>query len=113
MAEKPSEERSKKKESDLPSVVSSAKGVEGKFTGSKYSYRIDTNKIARGEGGFHIHIFRKNEGEIAKLTGTGRFVKFHKGKVLLKPSQIPPQLRRDINKLIRHVQKNLADDGKE
>lgn len=113
MPEKPDDKRSKKKNSELPSVVTSAKGVEGKFTDPRYSYRIDTNKVARGEGGFHIHIFRKNEGEIAKLSGTGRFVKSHKGKVLLKPSQVPPQLRREINTLIRHVRKNLANDGKE
>lgn len=70
-------------------------------------YRIDTNKVAQGEGGFHIHIFRKDKGEIAKISGTGRFVKSHKRRELLKPSQIHPQLRKDINRLIRHIQKKL------
>ncbi|RLC16896.1 MAG: hypothetical protein DRI57_10555 [Deltaproteobacteria bacterium] len=91
----------------MPSVVKSAKGVEGQFTDPRYSYRIDTNKVAQGEGGFHIHIFREDKCEIAKVSGTGRFVKSHKRKALLKPSQIHPQLRRDINRLIRHVRKNL------
>lgn len=49
----------KKSEFVLPDTVESGKGVSGKFTVSGYEYRIDTNKVAPGEGGFHIHVYRK------------------------------------------------------
>jgi len=90
----------------LPPTVESGKGIQGNFPDSKYSYRIDTNKIASNEGGFHIHIFQ-DETEVAKLNGRGGFVKAHKGKILLKPSQLPRHILRNINKLVRYVQKNL------
>jgi len=97
----------------LPPTVESGKGVRGIFPDSRYTYRIDTNKVAPDEGGFHIHIFlalslsKGNEAEIAKLNGRGGFVKAHKGKTLQKPSQMPRPVLRNINKLLRHVQKNI------
>ena len=90
----------------LPPAVESGKGVRGIFPDSRYAYRIDTNKVTPDEGGFHIHIFH-NEAEIAKLNGRGCFVKAHKGKTLQKPSQMPRPVLRNINKLLRHVQKNI------
>jgi hypothetical protein len=90
----------------LPPTVESGKGIWGKFPDSGYSYRIDTNKVAPDEGGFHLHIFQ-NETEIAKLNGRGGFVEKHKGKILRKPSELSRPVLRNINKLIRYVQKNL------
>ncbi len=65
----------------LPSVVKSAKGVIGAFRRKGYSYRIDTNKVAPGEGGFHLHVY-KGKDEIAKINGKGGWVKTHNGKQL-------------------------------
>ena len=55
---------------DLPITVKLEKGVEGKFSKKGYEYGIDTYKVAPGEGGFHIHIYKKNK-QIAKITGRG------------------------------------------
>jgi hypothetical protein len=90
----------------LPKTVKSNKGVEGNFSIKGYSYRIDTNKTAPGEGGFHIHIYR-NGKEIAKVSGIGTWAKTHRGKTLLKPSEINNTIRTEINRLVRHVQKRL------
>lgn len=54
----------------LPSTVRSPKGVQGRLSDSRYSCRIDTNKVAPGEDGFHIHVFRSGK-EVAKLNGRG------------------------------------------
>ena len=91
---------------ELPGIVKSGKGVEGEFSKNGYRYRIDTNKVAPGEGGFHIHIYRKNK-EIAKITGRGGYVKMHKGKFLLSPSQMDKTVRKEINKLVGYVRKKL------
>jgi len=93
----------------LPKVVKSAKGVEGDFSVKGYDYRIDTNKVAPGEGGFHIHIFRDGD-EIAKVNGRGGFVANHKGENLLRPSQLNKTVRNELNKLINYVQKNVGGD---
>ena len=98
--------RNKEKEFELPDTVRSAKGIEGKFTESGYTYRIDTNKVAPGEGGFHVHIYRKFK-EIAKVTGRGGYVKTHKNRTLLKPSEMNRTVRREINRLVTHVRKKL------
>ena len=90
----------------LPQTVRSGAGVTGKFRNKDFSYRIDTNKVAPGEGGFHIHIFRGGK-EVAKTTGRGGFVKSHSGQTLLKPSQLPKDVRNDINRLVEHVRRNL------
>ncbi|MDM8523216.1 hypothetical protein QUF80_07585 [Desulfococcaceae bacterium HSG8] len=90
----------------LPPTVESGKGIRGDFPDSSYRYRIDTNKVAPGEGGFHLHIFQ-SDMEIAKVNGRGGFVKTHKGNILRKPSQLPRPVLRNINKLIRYVQKNF------
>ena len=91
---------------ELPKTVKSKKGVSGNFSESGFTYRIDTNKIAPGEGGFHLHVMQKGK-EVAKLNGFGGYVKNHKGRTLLKPSQMNKNVRKEINKLIKHVQKNL------
>lgn len=90
----------------LPGTVKSGKGVEGKFSIAGFTFRIDTNKVAPGEGGFHLHIYRKNQ-EIAKITGRGGYVETHKGKTLLSPSQMDKTVRKEINKLVNHVKKLL------
>ena len=71
-------------------------------------HAIDTNKVAPGEGGFHIHVYRKNV-EIAKITGRGGYVEMHKNQTLLKPSLMDKTVRREINKLVDHVRKNLKE----
>lgn len=91
---------------NLPNTVKANKGVTGNFSVKGYTYRIDTNKTAPGEGGFHIHIYRSGK-EVAKVSGTGSWVKNHRGNTLLKPSEIDKTIRSDINRLIRHVQKRL------
>jgi Cu/Zn superoxide dismutase len=91
---------------ELPKTVRSGRGVTGKLRTDGYSYRIDTNKVAPGEGGFHIHVFRDGK-EAAKLSGRGGYVKAHGGKTLLKPSELPKAVRNDLNKLVSHVRKNL------
>ncbi len=91
---------------ELPATVRSPKGVQGRLSDSRYSYRIDTNKVARGEGGFHIHVYRGGN-EVAKLNGRGGYVVSHKGSKLLKPSQLSKGVRNDLNTLVRHVQKKL------
>ena len=91
-----------------PKTVKAAKGVKGKFSLDGYSFRIDTNKVATGEGGFHIHIFKKGK-EIAKVSGTGSWAKAHKGARMAKPSEVNKQLRREVNQLVRYVSKRLGD----
>ena len=59
-------------------------------------YRIDTNKVSNGEGGFHIHIMKYRK-EIAKMSGKGSFVKQHKGKTLLRPSELNKAIRTETN----------------
>ena len=96
-------------EFSLPKTVKSAKGIEGVFSEKDYHYRIDTNKVATGEGGFHIHIY-KGEGtsnEVAKTTGRGGFVKTHEGKTLKKPNQLPKSVRKEIRKLTTHTRKKI------
>ena len=66
---------------------------------SKLNDVIDTNKVAPGEGGFHVHIYRDGH-EIAKINGFGGWVKNHKGNELLKPSEVAKDVRNEINKLI-------------
>ena len=90
----------------LPKIVKSAKGVEGTFSVKGYKYRIDTNKVAPGEGGFHIHIYRDGK-EVAKLNGKGGWVSSHGVNTLLKPSQINKTVRSEINKLVKHTRKKL------
>ena len=86
----------------LPNKVRSPKGISGKFTIRKYSYRIDTNNIHQNEI-FHVHIYERNK-EIAKITARGGWLPMHGGKPLpAKPSTIPKLLRKEINKLINHV----------
>jgi hypothetical protein len=91
----------------LPKTYKRAAGVEGKFSDTRYSYRLDTNKVASGEGGFHIHVYFKGK-EIVKVSGNGRWVEQHGGKTMLKPSEVPNLLRTDVNRLIRNAQKNLG-----
>jgi len=93
-----------------PNTVKSAKGVEGDFSVDGYRYRIDTNKVAPGEGGFHLHITR-DKVEVAKVAGTGSFASKHKNKSLLKPSEINKTVRREINQLVRYVTKELKKLG--
>lgn len=92
----------------LPKKVRSVHGVTGKFRNKRYNYRIDTNPgaIAPGEGGFHIHIFRRDV-EVAKVAGKGAYAKTHGGTLIRKPSELPKTVRNDINRLVEHVQKNL------
>jgi uncharacterized protein RhaS with RHS repeats len=92
----------------LPSIYRRAAGVEGKFSDCRYRYRLDTNKVASGEGGFHVHVYCDEE-EVAKISGKGRWAKQHGGRKLLKPSQAPRDLRRDVNRLIRNAIKHLRD----
>ncbi|APR85499.1 Rhs family protein [Minicystis rosea] len=91
---------------ELPKIVRSGGGVEGSFREHGYTYRIDTNKVAPGEGGFHIHVYRKGE-EVAKLSGKGGYVKMHRGTELAKPSELPRSVRNDINRLVKHVKELL------
>lgn len=91
---------------EYPNNVKSGAGVTGDFTREGYNYRIDTNKVAPGEGGFHIHIYR-NGIEVAKVNGKGGWVKNHKGKTLFKPSEIKKDVRNQLNALIKFVQKHL------
>ena len=93
---------------ELPSSVKSGAGVEGDFTRKGFSFRIDTNKVAPGEGGFHVHIYRDGH-EIAKINGFGGWVKNHKGNELLKPSEVAKDVRNEINKLINYVMKHIND----
>jgi hypothetical protein len=90
----------------LPKIVKSAKGVTGYFRRKGFSYRIDTNKVAPGEGGFHLHVYRGKD-EIAKINGKGGWVKRHEGNILHKPSQVSKDIRQDINRLVRHTKKKL------
>ncbi|MEW6173813.1 MAG: hypothetical protein AB1510_12245, partial [Bacillota bacterium] len=90
----------------LPKTIRSAKGVEGKFSNGNYTYRIDTNKVAPGEGGFHIHIYR-NGVEVAKVNGRGGYATSHGGRILQKPSELDKTVRNEINRLVTYVQKNL------
>ena len=90
----------------LPKTVKSPGGVNGSFSEKGYTYRIDTNKITQGEGGFHIHVMKDNK-EIAKVTGNGGYVKTHKGRNLRKPKELPKSIRKEIRKLVSHSQKKL------
>ena len=89
-----------------PKIVKSAKGVEGKLTLPGWSFRIDTTKVAKGEGGFHIHVYRKGV-EKAKISGNGIWVATHKNKTLLRPSQAPWLVRRELRKLIGYTRSQL------
>jgi len=93
---------------DLPKTVKSGKGIEGGFSVNGFRYRIDTNKVAPGEGGFHLHIY-KDGVEVAKVNGKGGYVKAHKGETLLKPSEINKTVRNEINKLVKYIQRKLGD----
>jgi RHS repeat-associated protein len=93
-------------EFETPKTVKSAKGVKGTFSEKPYNFRIDTNKITEGEGGFHIHIYRGKE-EVAKVMGTGVYSAAHKGKKLRKPSELPKSVTREIRKLVRNTQSKL------
>jgi RHS repeat-associated protein len=88
----------------LPSTVKSAKGVSGVLRNTKFNYRIDTNKVVPGEGGFHIHLYR-GKTEVAKISGKGGWVKRHEGNLLHKPSQVSKDIRQDINRLVKHTKK--------
>ncbi len=90
----------------LPTTVRAAGGVRGNFSRKGYTFRIDTKAVARGEGGFHIHVFR-NGVEKVKVSGRGAFVKMHNKKILQKPSELNKGVKRELNRLIRHVQKKL------
>lgn len=59
-----------------------------------------------GEGGFHIHIFR-DATEIAKVTGRGGYCVSHRGRTLLRPSEIDKTVRNEINKLVDYVRSYL------
>ena len=89
----------------LPKIVRSPKGIEVDLSG-RYTARIDTNNISPGEGRFHIHVY-KGEIEVAKLNGRGGYIVRHRGRILQKPSQLPKRIRRNLNKLVRHIQKNI------
>lgn len=52
-----------------------------------------------GEGGFHIHIYR-NGTEVAKVSGTGNWAYSHRGKTLLKLSEINKTVKTEVNRLI-------------
>jgi RHS repeat-associated protein len=86
----------------LPNVVRAAGGVEGNFSLKDYTYRIDTNKVAPGEGGFHIHVYQGDK-EIAKVNGRGGFVEMHSKEILLKPSELKKSVRNELNKLIKYT----------
>jgi len=89
----------------LPKTVRSASGVAGNFSIKGYSFRIDTNRISANEG-FHIHIY-KGRTEIAKVTARGGWLPMHGGKPLpAKPSTVPSIIRQEINKLVKHVNRN-------
>ncbi|MBF0227905.1 MAG: hypothetical protein HQK76_20865 [Desulfobacterales bacterium] len=92
----------------LPNIYKKAAGVEGKFSDIRYSYRLDTNKVAFGEGGFHVHVYFKGN-EVAKVSGNGKWVKQHGGNTMLKPSEAPRPLRTDVNRLIRNAQKHIGE----
>ena len=89
-----------------PATVRSASGVKGDFSKKGWEYRIDTNNISQGEGGFHIHVYQKGK-EVAKVTGKGKYVKRHGGEILKKPTEIDKIVRKEIRTLVRHAQRNL------
>lgn len=96
----------------LPATVQSAKGVSGRFSVKKYAYRIDTNKSGlAGKEQFHIHVTRQGKKrpiEVAKINERGGFTPSHgRRSTLVKASVLPKQVRKEINRLVRHVQKNL------
>jgi hypothetical protein len=91
-----------------PNTVRAAGGVEGNFRKNGWTYRIDTNRVQPGEGGFHVHVYQ-NGAEVAKITGNGKYVKTHSNATLKKPSEIPKAVRNDINRLVEHSQKKLRE----
>ncbi|PDS21958.1 polymorphic toxin-type HINT domain-containing protein, partial [Flavobacterium branchiophilum] len=93
---------------ETPKTLISAKGISGKFSKKGYEYRIDTNKITPGEGGFHIHIYKDGK-EVAKVMGTGGWSKGHRGNTLLKPSEIDSEVKKEINKLVNATQKAVKN----
>ena len=82
-----------------PTNVRRGGGKQGEFSNG-WTYRIDTNKVRKEEGRFHIHISDAGGSEVAKVTGKGAWVS-HRGKKLLKPSEVPTIVRVQVNRLVR------------
>ena len=94
---------------ELPRTWRSARGVSGKFSDGKHTFRIDTNNLGRGER-FHVHIYDANGREIAVIQGTGTngvWREAHRGQVLKKPSEVSSQLLTDIRRLLRNALNNI------
>jgi len=94
---------------ELPTTWRSAKGVSGKFSDGKHSFRIDTHNLSPGER-FHIHIKDVRGNEIAVIQGRGTngiWRESHRGQTLLKPSEVSDALSNDIRRLLRHALKNI------
>jgi hypothetical protein len=93
----------------LPKTWRSAKGVTGKFSDGKHTFRIDTHNLSPGEK-FHAHIYNARGKEIAVIQGRGTngiWRPSHRGQTLLKPSEVGAELRTDIRRLIRNALSNI------
>jgi RHS repeat-associated protein len=94
---------------DLPTIWRSAKGVTGKFSDGKHTFRIDTHNLSPGER-FHVHIYNAKGKEIAVIQGRGTngiWRETHRGQTLLKPSEVSEALRTDIRRLLRNALNNI------
>lgn len=76
-----------------------------------FNYRVDTNKVAPGEGGFHIHVYNGRK-EVAKISGQGNWVKQHGGKTLLKPTEVLEQVRGELRRIAKRTRKELDRLGR-
>lgn len=66
----------------------------------EYTARIDMSTEA--EGGYHIHIYDANGNEVARVNGFGGYSQAHGGSPLGRPSELPPDVRNAINRIIRN-----------
>jgi len=94
---------------ELPQKWKSPKGVSGKFSDGKHTFRIDSNNLSKGDR-FHVHIYDSRGNEIAVIQGAGTngiWRATHRGKTLLKPSEVPAELITDIRRLLSNAIRNI------
>ena len=63
-------------------------------------HRARIHSSTPGEGGYHMHVYDKSGKEVARVNGNGGYSKAHGGKPLQKPSQLPSEVRNQINRIV-------------
>ena len=116
---------------ELPATYKRAAGVEGTLTDSRWTYRIDTTNLKgpgkkAGDTGdlYHIHVYLKGKEEAviqafakraddAKALIVGSFYRYrHKNRELLRPSDLPEQVRIDLRRLVNNATRRVKHDVK-